>query len=121
MTACAKTAGPPPAAGCEDIFVLDASSLNASFTRDGFEYFLNTFPVAGSELGTLADGECAAAGAEPGCIGFITEERTSNQVTFGYTISTRRLGEPEPVPMPATLGLAALGLLGFGAARRARS
>lgn len=108
---CAVLTSPTP---CNDIFVLIGGFLNESFDYNGFTYFVNAFPTDGGSLGTLSDGVCIAAGADPGCIGFTTPERQSTNLAFGLTISSERLEVPEP----GSLALLGLGLAGLAAATR---
>lgn len=113
---CASAGSPVP---CNDIFVLTGGLLNSGFTFDSGDgvnqqYYVNVFPIAGTQLSLLSAAECSAAGVLSGCIGFSTVEEKSNLVQFGFTISTERLTVPEP----AVLALFGLGLIGMGAMRR---
>lgn len=118
-----ETANTEPCLGtsisvCDDIFVLsNAGELGAigsgqSFIIDDYEYtvFLD---VTG--LGTLTDDECAEAGADPGCVGFTTEEDTNNVFTSSVRI------EASQIPAPAVLALFGIGLMGLGFAARRRA
>lgn len=102
---------------CDDIFVLsNAGELGAlgsgqSFTIDDYQYtvFLDL-----QGLGTLTNAECAAAGADAGCVGLTTEEGLDNQFTSSVRIEARE------VPAPAILALFGIGLMGLGFAARRR-
>ncbi len=100
---------------CDDIFVLTSDpALDAVFDYDGETYTVS-LDIQG--LGGLTADQCTAAGANEGCMGFLTEEGLVSQFesTFGITVARAE------VPEPGTLGLPGLGLLGVGvAARRAR-
>lgn len=107
----------PPADGCEDIFIVDGGLLNQSFDYEGFTYFVNIFPTDPTVFSILTDGECAAAGASgPGCLGFITPENDSTEFGFAFTLSSEPL--VTDVPLPGTLALFGLGLLGLSRTRR---
>lgn len=119
QTPCAS----PSIVPCDDIFVQLTGLLNQSFMYDfdgtGLqEYFINIFPVSGGVLSVLSNAECAAAGAGPGCIGFSTPENESTTLAFGFTISTRPLGQ---VPEPGILALLGIGLAAGAFAGRRRT
>lgn len=100
-------------AGCQDIFVLsnpDALGSSIPFSFDGVNYLIT---IGGEGLGALSDEACAAAGADDGCIGFLTEENTDNTFQANFTITAQ-------IPEPAMLGLLGLALGGMGFARLRR-
>ena len=106
---------PSPAGNpCNDIFALNSSdAFNQSFVFDGETYFVSTFPIAGGGLGTflpLSGAECAAAGADPNCVGFTTVEGEDTTIRFGFAITQREITIPEPGSL-ALFG-AALGVMG---------
>lgn len=101
----------PDSAGCRDIFVLNnPGELGpVQFTIDDFLY---TATITSQGLGTLSDEACAAVGAGPGCIGFLTpENQTSTLATF-FTITAQQ------IPEPGMLTLLGLGLGAFAFSRR---
>lgn len=107
----------PPADGCEDIFVVDGGLLNQNFDYDGYTYFVNIFPTDPTVFSVLTAGECAAVGAAGSdCLGFITPENQSTEFAFAFTISSEPL--ETDVPVPGTLALFGLGLLGLARNRR---
>lgn len=105
--------------GCGDIFVIDQSSLNFPFFYDlgsGFgpqQYFISFFEQTGG-LTPLSNAACTAAGADPGCLGFVTPEGANTTFNFAAVITTK----PVQVPLPGTLSIFGLGLLLLGMRRR---
>lgn len=104
----------PSPTPCNDIFALNTVDVfNVAFMYDGFQYFLSTFPIIGgglSPLALLSNAECAAAGANNGCVGFTTPEDADTTVQFGFVITSQRIFLPEPGTL-AMLGLALLTLV----------
>jgi hypothetical protein len=116
------TAPSPSGNPCNDIFALNpAQAFNQEFVFDGVDYFVSTFPVSGSGLTTfqpLTNAECAAAGANTGCVGFTTVEGQDTTIRFGFSITGEPITVPTgDVPQPATLMLAGLGLAAIGLVR----
>lgn len=98
--------------GCRDIFVISAGDLTTTFDFAGETYKFSFFDLAGA-IGPLSDAACAAAGADSGCVGFLTRELEENTIEFAFDITR--------VPEPGMLGLFGLGLIGLGAARRRKA
>jgi hypothetical protein len=127
LTGAACPSGIENAAGCGDIFVLsggllglptifnfgaDIAFLVDSFIRDGYLYEVFLKEETGQLTG-LSTQACEAAGAEAGCIGFVTAEGLSNEIQLEFAILAT-----EAVPEPATLALLAGSLLLMGLVRR---
>jgi hypothetical protein len=92
---------------CDDVMLVlnPISSLTVPFNYLGEDYTV-TLEVNG--LGPLSNAACAAAGGDPGCVGFQTRENADNTFQARFRIDYVK------TPEPATLALVGLGLLGFG-------
>jgi PEP-CTERM motif-containing protein len=117
-TPCA--AASPPGNPCNDIFAINSSqAFNQAFSFDGLAYFVSIFPIINgspSTFPTLTSGECLAAGANNGCVGFTTVEGQNTTVRFGFAVTSRAIDLPEP----GSLGLIAAALSAMGVAYRRR-
>lgn len=102
--------GSPP---CDDIFVIDAGSLNFPLVFEGEDYFISVFELT-NQLTPLPVDACAATGAAPGCIGFLTQEDAENLAQFAFVITQT------PIAEPSLLLLTGAVLSGFALRQRRR-
>lgn len=109
-----------PNTPCGDVFVLSApgvdfgvGKISQDFDLLGGEYTLNIFLP---DLGVLTNAQCQAAGAANGCYGFTTQEGNDTTKFISLQITGREI----PIPVPGTLALMGLGLMGLGLNRRRR-
>ena len=99
---------------CADITALSSDTPFAGgvftydFLFDGEQYFVD---VVAEGLARLTAGQCDAAGAEAGCVGFVTPENALSMTQLALQIRSE-------VPEPAMVGLFGLGLIGLTAMRR---
>jgi hypothetical protein len=101
--------------GCGDILVLEnADLLIQKFVVDEYVY---TVTLGAQGLGPLSDSACDAAGQANGCIGWVTNERESNQLNPFFTITSAL----RQVSAPGTLALLGLGLAGLGMSTRRKA
>lgn len=91
--------GNPP---CDDIFVISSGALDFPLSFEGEDYFISVFELT-NQLTPLPIDACAAAGAGPGCIGFLTQEDEENIAQFAFTI--RQIQIPEPAMLLLTGGI----------------
>ena len=115
-------ASSPAGNPCNDIFALDDSeAFNQSFLFDGLTYFVSIFPLLGdgiSDFPSLSPAECAAAGADAGCVGFTTIEGQDTTIRFGFSISSEPVAARQSVPEPGSLALLTMALAAAGMLRR---
>ena len=97
---------PIPAAGCEDLFGFDPTTLNNAFQyndvgADGIwgngddfmrTYYASVFVLDGSgnpfPISQLLAGECTAIGLSAGCFGFRTAEAAQTSAQFAFAVTT---------------------------------
>jgi hypothetical protein len=98
---------------CDDIFVLSginfdttAGAVVRDFDFGGYSY--RTF-IGITGLGPLTDEVCSLAGAAVGCIGFTTPENQTSTLQSSFRISALT----QDIPVPSTLLLFSMGLLGL--------
>lgn len=119
-----------PAAGCEDLFGFNPTTLNNPFqyndvgldgvwgTSDDFlrTYYASVFVLDGSgnpfPISQLLPGECTAIGLGAGCFGFRTAEAAQTSAQFAFAVTTLPIVIPEPGSL-ALVGLAFAGLAGM--------
>lgn len=109
---------------CDDIFVLtrlNGEEVTGTVVGDALQ-FVESFTLADvtyelllriEGLGSLPGDQCGAAGADAGCIGFLTQEGMPNDFTSSFAIRA-----VASVPEPGMLGLLGLGLAGLAFGRR---
>ncbi len=97
---------------CDDIFVITNPEVLMTPVQFIIDDFVYTVTQGAFGLGPLPAGACTAAGVLAGCIGFVTEEGSTNELQAFIAITATL------VPEPGVLGLLGLALAGLGVARR---
>ena len=101
------------------LFVIDAASLNQSFTYDAGDgdvqtYYITLVETSYGLQGLNPDACLAATGSSDPCLGFVSAEDAINTFNFGVVVST----ELVEVPAPSVLSLMGLGLVTLVGIRR---
>ena len=101
---------------CADVTALSSDTpfsggvFTYDFLFDGQQYFVD---LMAQGLGRLTSGQCEVAGAEAGCVGFVTPENALSMTQLALQIRSE-------VPEPAMAALFGLGLIGLTSLRRRR-
>jgi len=102
---------------CDDIFLIQITSLENDFIYDGFKY-TTEIVAGGGSIGPLLPQQCIAAGEPSGvCLGFTTQENAETSIPFGFRISA----VPLQIPEPGSLALVGLALVGAGLTKKRRA
>ena len=86
-------------------------------------YFVSLFPIIDNAIASfplLSSAECAAAGANAGCVGFTTVESQNTTVQFGFAVTGEAITVPQTVPEPGSLTLIGLTLAAAASMYRRR-
>jgi hypothetical protein len=111
-----NNAGPCPVGGtpCDDIFVVTNPEVITNPVQFVIDDFLYTVQQGALGIGLLPDAACIAAGAPINCLGFITNENSTNDLQAFIAITA----VPIVVPEPGVLSLLGAALFGLGALHR---
>jgi hypothetical protein len=109
-------AGPCPVGvpDCDDIFVVTNPEVITNPVQFVIDDFLYTVQQGALGIGLLPDAACIAAGAPINCLGFITNENSTNDLQAFIAITA----VPIVVPEPGVLSLLGAALFGLGALHR---
>ena len=114
----------PPNNPCNDIFAINSNqAFNQAFLFDDQLYFVSLFPIIDNAIASfplLSNAECAAAGANAGCVGFTTIEGQNTTVQFGFAVTGEPITVPQTVPEPGSLALIGLTLAAAASMYRRR-